>query len=111
MAADPVPGAPTELPAALVGGEFRGLKVESVLAEGGMGLTLLASHPILKIPFVVKLVKHSPGRDVFREPHLAARVVSRYVVPIVDAGLEGSVPFLIHPFIYDWLSTFCRQYD
>ncbi|MBI1206472.1 MAG: protein kinase [Azospirillum sp.] len=88
---EPAPGLP--------GSSFRGLRVETVLAEGGMGVTLLASHPVLKVPFVVKLVKQTTATDVFREAHLAARVISRHVVPIVDAGLEGTVPFMIHGFV------------
>ncbi len=79
-----------------VGNLFHGLRIESVLGEGNMGVTFLASHPILRTVYVLKMFKAQPAVDLFREAHLAARVISPNVVPVVDAGFEGQMPFLVH---------------
>ena len=82
-----------------VGGHFRGLLVHSKLGEGAMGAAYLASHPILQMPLVIKTFKATVDENIFREAHLAARVVSPNVVSVLDAGYEFGVPFVIQRYI------------
>ena len=73
----------------LVPGEvFRGLKIHALLGAGAMGNAYLASHGSLRTPVVVKLFRPS-GTDPLAEAHLAARVVSPAVVPVLDAGVRA----------------------
>lgn len=88
------------------GATFRGLHVHSRLGAGGMGVTYLASHPILQMPLVVKIIHAQRGdgtlgaeEQVFREAHFAARVTSPHVVPAIDAGFEGGLPFVIQRYV------------
>jgi serine/threonine-protein kinase len=64
-----------------------------------MGVAYLASHPILRIPLVVKLFAQTTDRDIFREAHLAARVTSPYTVPVVDAGFEQDMPYMVQTYV------------
>ena len=82
-----------------VGGHFRGLLVHSKLGEGAMGSAYLTSHPILQMPLVIKTFKATVDENIFREAHLAARVVSPHVVSVLDAGYEFGVPFVIQRYI------------
>ena len=81
------------------GATFHGLKVHSRLGEGGMGAAFLASHPVLRMPLVIKTFKVTVGEQIFREAHLAARVSSPYVVAVLDAGTEGGVPFVVQRYV------------
>ncbi len=96
VAPEPVaepPGAPEP------GKTFHGLKVHSKLGEGGMGAAFLASHPVLRMPLVIKTFKVGAGEEIFREAHLAARVSSPHVVGAIDAGTEEGVPFVVQRYV------------
>jgi O-acetyl-ADP-ribose deacetylase (regulator of RNase III) len=82
-----------------IGGKFRGLLVHSKLGEGAMGAAYLASHTILQMPLVIKTFKATVDSNIFREAHLAARVISPNVVSVLDAGYEFGVPFVIQRYI------------
>ncbi len=82
----------------LPGQLFRGLRIRSLLGAGAMGDAYLASHAHLKTPVVVKLFKIS-ATDPLAEAHLAARIVSPQVVPVLDAGVEGGVPYLVQRYV------------
>ncbi len=77
---------------------FRGLRIRSLLGAGAMGNAYLASHASLRTPVVLKLFKIANG-DPLAEAHLAARVVSQAVVPVLDAGVEDGVPYLIQRYV------------
>lgn len=81
-----------------VGEIFRDLKIRALLGSGGMGIAYLASHASLRTPVVVKLFEHS-GTDPLAEAHLAARVVSSSVVPVLDAGVQHGVPYVIQRYV------------
>lgn len=82
-----------------VGERFRSLHVHSVLGRGAMGTVYLASHEILRTPFVVKCFDAPEDPEIFREAHLAARVRSANVVGVVDAGFEGGRPFVVQRYV------------
>ena len=77
------------------GGQFRGLTIQSLLGKGGMGTAFLASHPILRVPLVIKTFQPMDEGDIFKEAHLAARVSSPHTIAVVDAGFEDGIPFLV----------------
>ncbi|MFO0648499.1 MAG: serine/threonine-protein kinase [Polyangiales bacterium] len=81
------------------GKTFHNLTVHSKLGEGGMGAAFLASHPVLRMPLVIKTFKLDAGDQIFREAHLAARVSSTHVVGAVDAGIENGVPFVVQRYV------------
>jgi ABC-type branched-subunit amino acid transport system substrate-binding protein/predicted Ser/Thr protein kinase len=76
----------------LRGTTFAGLRVESVLGRGGMGVVYRAVDPALGRPVALKLITpemaEDPGfrRRFLREPRLAASLDHPHVVPIYDAG-------------------------
>ena len=78
---------------------FHGLLIHSILGEGAMGAAYLASHPILKIPLVIKTFKNSTEVNLFKEAHLAARVTSQHVVGVLDAGSEMGIPYVIQHYV------------
>src|SRR5438874_10681428 len=77
---------------------FRGLRIRSLLGAGAMGNAYLASHESLRTPVVIKLFRVA-GADPLAEAHLAARVVSSAVVPVLDAGVENGVPYVIQRYV------------
>ena len=77
------------------GATFRGLTIQSLLGKGGMGSVFLASHPILRVPLVIKTFRPMDEGDIFKEAHLAARVSSPHTIAVMDAGFEDGVPFLV----------------
>jgi len=81
-----------------VGRMFRGLRIRSLLGAGAMGTAYLASHDSLRTPVVIKLFRAQQG-DPLAEAHLAARVVSPQVVPVLDAGVEGDVPYVVQRYV------------
>jgi len=81
------------------GKDFHGLRVHSMLGEGGMGAAYLASHPVLRMPLVIKTFKCLAPTQIFREAHLAARVQSAHVVAVLDAGVEAEVPFVVQRYV------------
>jgi len=78
---------------------FRGLRIRSLLGSGGMGNAYLASHASLRTPVVIKLFKATSGADPLAEAHLAARVVSSQVVPVLDAGVEQGMPYVMQRYV------------
>ena len=84
-----VVGQPPDLPSNQVllrGQQFRGVNIRNVLGSGAMGIAYLASHASLKMPVVIKLFRITMD-DPLAEAHLAARVMSSAVVPVLDAGI------------------------
>jgi O-acetyl-ADP-ribose deacetylase (regulator of RNase III) len=102
--ADATPiGTPAGAPANHVelarGSMFRGLRIRSLLGAGAMGDAYLASHASLRTPVVIKLFKTQLGADPLAEAHLAARVVSSQVVPVLDAGVEQGLPYVMQRYV------------
>ncbi len=89
---------PIAIPGLQVGKMFRGLKIRSLLGAGAMGQAYLASHVSLRIPVVIKLF-HNAGPDSLSEAHLAARVGSPWVVPVLDAGIEQGLPYVMQRYV------------
>ncbi len=81
------------------GADFRGLTIQSLLGKGGMGSAFLASHPILRVPLVIKTFRPLDEGDIFKEAHLAARVSSPHTIAVVDAGFERGIPFMIQEYV------------
>lgn len=88
----------TATPVLLRGQEFRGVNIRNVLGTGAMGIAYLASHASLKMPVVIKLFRFTM-EDPLVEAHLAARVMSSAVVPVLDAGLENGVPYIMQRYV------------
>lgn len=92
--------APPQAPPPLkTGSVFHGLKVHSLLGEGGMGAAHIVSHPVLRMPLVLKTFKTAAPAQIFREAHLAARVLSPQVVAVLDAGVEDGVAFVVQRYV------------
>jgi eukaryotic-like serine/threonine-protein kinase len=89
---------PIAIPSLQVGKMFRGLKIRSLLGAGAMGQAYLASHVSLRIPVVIKLF-HNAGPDSLSEAHLAARIGSPWVVPVLDAGIEQGMPYVMQRYV------------
>lgn len=71
-----------------------------VLAEGRYGYAHLASHPTLAMPVILKTFKKSDKAWRFRqEASLAVRAASAYVVPVLDAGVEEGVSFIVQHYV------------
>lgn len=87
-----VPKLPLEQP-------FHGLFIHSLLGEGAMGAAYIASHPILRIPLVIKTFKVTNQENLFKEAHLAARVNSPHVVGVIDAGIEEGIHFVVQHYV------------
>lgn len=77
---------------------FRGVRIRALLGAGAMGNAYLASHASLRMPVVIKLFR-ATGVDALAEAHLAARVVSPHVVPVLDAGMEGDHPYVMQRYV------------
>ncbi|MEZ4406569.1 MAG: serine/threonine-protein kinase [Polyangiales bacterium] len=75
------------------------MTVHGVLGEGGMGAAFLASHKVLRAPLVIKTFKTTAPAQLFREAHLAARVVSPHVVAVIDAGVEDGTAFVVQRYV------------
>jgi eukaryotic-like serine/threonine-protein kinase len=80
------------------GQQFRGVNIRNVLGTGAMGIAYLASHASLKMPVVIKLFRVTVD-DPLAEAHLAARVMSSEVVPVLDAGLENGLPYIMQRYV------------
>jgi O-acetyl-ADP-ribose deacetylase (regulator of RNase III) len=81
------------------GSTFRGLVVHSALHEGTYGYAYLAVHPTLKVPVVLKTLKPAWAWRLLQEVRLEARVESPFVVPVLDAGIEDGVPFIVQRYV------------
>lgn len=86
-------------PPLTTGSVFHGLKVHSLLGEGGMGAAYIVSHPVLRMPLVLKTFKTAAPAQIFREAHLAARVLSPQVVSVLDAGVEAGTAFVVQRYV------------
>ncbi len=64
-----------------------------------MGAAFLASHPVLRMPLVIKTFKLTDGDQIFREARLAARVSSPHVVGAIDAGTQDDIPFVVQRYV------------
>jgi O-acetyl-ADP-ribose deacetylase (regulator of RNase III) len=76
------------------------------MAEGGMGDVWLARHVGLNAPVVIKTLKlahiETDGSLVKRlldEASLEARIVSPYVVRVLDTGTHDGAPFLVKEYV------------
>jgi len=94
----PTDPAPSRAPVLVRGQVFRGVNIRNVLGAGAMGVAYLASHASLKMPVVIKLFRVTMD-DPLAEAHLAARVMSAAVVPVLDAGLENGVPYIMQRYV------------
>ena len=81
------------------GCRFGDLLIQGQLGFGGMGTAFLASHSVLKAPVVLKRFDRLGNKDVFREAHLAARVVSPRTVRILDANQDQGIPYLVQEYV------------
>lgn len=70
-----------------------------MLGEGAFGSAWLASHPVLKMPVIIKTFHSSRVEDIFQEAQLAARIQSPHVVSVLDAGVEKDIPFVVQSYI------------
>src|SRR5215210_3214874 len=78
--------------------------VERELEGGGMARVFLATERALGRRVVIKLVSpelaHEISAERFgREVKIAARLQHPNIVPVLTAGLAGSIPFYIMPYI------------
>ncbi|MEO8705472.1 MAG: serine/threonine-protein kinase [Kofleriaceae bacterium] len=80
------------------GQSFRGVTIRNVLGKGAMGVAYLASHASLKMPVVIKLFTITM-EEPLAEAHLAARVLSSCVVPVLDAGIEQGMPYVMQRYV------------
>ena len=78
---------------------FHGLTIHSVLGRGAMGTAYLSSHPILQVPHVIKTFHGATDMSIFREAYLGARVTSPHIVPVLDAGIDGTVAFAVQQYV------------
>jgi O-acetyl-ADP-ribose deacetylase (regulator of RNase III) len=82
------------------GHEFNHLKIQTLLGQGAMGAVYLASHMILKVPVVVKVMKAGgSGLGFINEARLAARVTSSHVVSVLDAGCVDGQHYIVQSYI------------
>lgn len=101
-AATPVPPAPSEAPAVILGGRYRLLHV---LGEGGMGTVWAAEHQLLKKTVAVKLLLpqqlHGAARKRFeREARMAGSIGHPSIVKVFDLGhREDGAPYLVMEYL------------
>jgi O-acetyl-ADP-ribose deacetylase (regulator of RNase III) len=91
-------GTAIRTPGLEIGKTFRGLKIRGLLGQGAMGQAYLASHVSLRVPVVIKLFRQA-GSDPLSEAHLAARIGSPWVVPVLDAGIEQGMPYVMQRYV------------
>ncbi len=88
----------------LIGNEFGGYQVESLLGEGGMGKVYLATGQDQN-RIALKLVKKDYAADetfrrrFSREARIAQTVQHPNVVPVVAVGEQDGIPFMAQQFI------------
>jgi len=81
-----------------------GYRIESEIAQGGMGRVFAATAPDGQ-KVALKLVKSDLARDATfrrrfdREARLAARVAHPNVVSVLDTGVHDRIPYLIQRFV------------
>ena len=86
----------------VIAGKFR---VNRVLAEGGMGFVVAATHLHLDQPVAVKLprgeiIANSEALARFtREAKAAAQLKSEYVARVLDAGVSADGPYMVMEYL------------
>ena len=87
----------------IVGGKYR---VERVLAQGGVGVVVKATHVHLHEPCAIKFMlpdalETPMARERFlREARACARLKSDYVVKVFDVGeVDGGMPYMVQEFL------------
>ncbi len=86
-------------PGDVLGGKYR---IDGLLAEGGMGVVLLATHLDLACPVVIKLIapEHAANEELvarlLAEARIAASLRSKHVNRVLDVGrTEVGTPYLV----------------
>jgi serine/threonine-protein kinase len=86
----------------VIAGKFR---IDRVLAEGGMGFVVAATHLHLDQPVAVKLprgeiIANSEVLARFtREAKAAAQLKSEYVARVLDAGVSADGPYMVMEYL------------
>jgi serine/threonine protein kinase len=86
-----------------IGSQIGGYDVEALIGEGGMGKVYRASHGDTHV--AVKVVKPDYARDATfmarfaREARIARTISNPHVVPVLGAGEEDGVPYLVEQYI------------
>ena len=86
----------------VIAGKFR---VNRVLAEGGMGLVVAATHLHLDQPVALKLprgeiIANSDALARFtREAKAAAQLKSEHVARVLDAGVSADGPYMVMEYL------------
>src|SRR5688572_8178672 len=91
---------PSDLvPGQLIGGKYR---FEALIAEGGMGIVLRATHVELGSPVAIKVVKpeHAANEEIvarlLSEARIAACLRSTHVNRVLDVGrFPSGAPYLV----------------
>ena len=92
-----------ELP--LVGDEFAGYRLRSVLGRGGMSVVFQAEHPRLGNVVAIKvLAPDLAGDDIFRtrfleESRIAASMNHPHVIPIHDMGASDGLLYIVMRYV------------
>jgi serine/threonine-protein kinase len=87
-----------------VGEDFGQYRIESVLGVGGMGHVYCAIAPSGE-RVALKVVKQDLAADATfrrrfdREARIAQQITHEHLVPVLDAGDHGGVPFLVQRFV------------
>ena len=83
----------------IIGGKYR---IEAPLAEGGMGIVLLATHLDLECQVALKVIRpeHLANDEVIErllsEARIAASLRSKHVNRVLDVGrTDGGMPYLV----------------
>ncbi|MEK7411971.1 MAG: serine/threonine-protein kinase [Planctomycetota bacterium] len=81
--------------------QIGGVRLISLLGEGGMGRVYLGHHAVLDIGVAVKLLRDQGGdpRRFFSEARLAARIEHENVVRVLHAGEELGHRFLVMEYV------------
>ncbi len=99
-------GLATDGPSAFAITEIAGCKIERILGRGSMGTVCLGRHLLLDVPVAIKLV-YAPGagwssadlQRFVRGAKAAARVQHPNVVPLLNAGKEGTFYYLVQRYV------------
>lgn len=87
-------------PSTRIGTEIAGYRIESVIGRGGMSVIYLATQIRLGRRVALKLLSTELSRDerfrdrFVRESHLASEINHPNIIPIFDAGEEGTYLYI-----------------